>query len=98
MGPTGSRILHHIKTLCLHVVLAVLQVVAAALLVAYVEVYDALEVSARLIFERTAEAAEHYLGHRYDWPCYLADSKSYIRIGYVVAMCLLDHDPRARHC
>jgi hypothetical protein len=40
------------------------KLVGAALLVGYAEVYDALEMAARLVFTRSCEAGQQFVAHR----------------------------------
>eukprot|EP00775_Hariotina_reticulata_P012660 gene12660-12787_t len=45
--------------------LAAFKLVGAALLMAYVEVYDALEEAAQLLFRQASESGQRYLAHRH---------------------------------
>ncbi len=45
--------------------MAAFKLVAAAMLMAYVEVYDATEEAAQMLFKQAATAGERYLAHRY---------------------------------
>ena len=40
------------------------KLVGAALLVGYTEIYDALEMAARLVFTRACEAGQQFVAHR----------------------------------